>query len=101
MDYILKSEVPADCIVTYDNMICDYRPLNSDPHRIRIIVGRDKLECPDDLAPPEASLLETKLLLNITISNAHKGARFLSLDIKYVFIQTYTKRAAYIRIPSK
>ena len=50
VDYILKSEVPADRIVTYANMICDYRPLNFDPHRVRITVGGDKLECLDDVA---------------------------------------------------
>ena len=39
VDYILKSEVPADRIVTYANFICDYRPLKSDPHRVRLTVG--------------------------------------------------------------
>jgi hypothetical protein len=43
-------------------------------YRIRMVVGGDKLLYPDDPASPAASLLETKLLINSTISDAHKGA---------------------------
>ena len=45
--------------------------------------------------------METKLLLNINIYDAHKGARFLSLNIKDVFLQTYMKRAEYMGTYSK
>ena len=82
VDYIQKSEVPADRIITYANMICNYRPLKSDHHRVQLTVRGDKLDHPDDTVSPTASLLETKLLLNSTISDAHKGARFSTLDIK-------------------
>ena len=86
VDYIHKSEVPQDRVVTYANMICDFRPLKKDPHRVRLTVGGDRLEYPDDAASPAASLLETKLLLNSTISDAMKGARFMTLYIKYFFL---------------
>ena len=101
VDYIHKLEVPADRIVTYANFICDYRPLKSDPHCVRPTVGGDKLPYPDEVASPAALLLETKLIFNSTISDAHKGARFLTLDIKDFFLQTYMKRAEYMRIHSK
>ena len=44
IDVIQKPEVPKDRIVTYANMICDYYPLKSDPHRIRLTVRGDRLE---------------------------------------------------------
>lgn len=82
-------------------MICDYRPLKNDPHRFLLTVGGDRLDYPNVSASPAASLLETKLPLNSTISDARKGARFLELDIKYFFLKTGMKRAECIRICSK
>ena len=78
-------------------MICDYKPLKSDPHRVRLTVGGDKLEYLDDAAFPAASLLKTKLLLNNTISGAHNGACVLAFDIKYLFLHIYMERCKYIR----
>ena len=67
IDFIQKSKVPANKKVTYANFICDYRPLKTEPHRVRLIVGGDKLDCTYDAGSPAASLLETKLILNSKI----------------------------------
>ena len=67
-------------------IICDYRPLKAEPHRFRLTVGGDKLDCPYDAGSPAASLLETKLIFNSTISDARKGDRFLSADLKDHFL---------------
>ena len=48
--------------------MCDYLPLKSEPYRVRLTVGRDRLEYPNDTSSPVASLLEPKLLFNSTIS---------------------------------
>ena len=82
LGFILKSKVPSDRIVTYDNIVCDYRPHKQEKHRVRLTVSGDRPPYNDDVASPAASLLETKLLLNSTISDASKGARFMTLDIK-------------------
>ena len=50
------------------------------------MVGGNKFTCYFDVASPEASILETKLLINSVISDAHKGAQFLTIDIKYFFM---------------
>eukprot|EP00957_Ditylum_brightwellii_P034597 2623165-Ditylum_brightwellii.AAC.3 len=42
----------------------------------------------DETASPAANLLETKLLINSTISDAFRGARFMGIDIKDFFLQT-------------
>ena len=66
-------------------MVCDYRPLKSDPNRVRLTVGGDRLDYFDDAASPAVTLLETKLLLNSVISDSTKGARFMTIDIKKNF----------------
>ena len=52
---------------------------------VRIVVGGDRLTYSDDPASPAASLLETKLVINSTISDANKGAHFITADIKDFF----------------
>jgi hypothetical protein len=101
IDYIHLSEVPSDNKVTYGNFICDYRPLKSEPYRVRLTVGGDKLPYDDDAGSPAASLLETKLILNSTISDSKKGARFLCADLKYHFLATPMKEPEYMRIQVK
>ena len=46
-------------------------------------------------------MLETKLLLNSTIADAHLGARFMTMDLKYFFLATPMARPEYMRSHSK
>ena len=73
VDLITINEVPYGKKVTYANMVCDYRPLKSDPFRVRLTVGGDKLEYLDNVASPTATFLETKLLLNRVISDEKRS----------------------------
>ena len=86
IDFIGKEDLPKNKKNTYANIICDFRPLKQEPYRVRLIVGGDKLEYIYDATSPAISLLETKLLINFVISDCHKGARFLSLDLKDHFL---------------
>ena len=63
-------------------MVCDYRPLKEEKYRVRLTIGGDVLEYENNASSPAASLLETKLLLNSVISDAHAGARFMTADLK-------------------
>ena len=101
LDFIPYKEVPQDRIVTYSNMVCDIRPLKAEKFRVRLTVGGDRLQYPDDTASPAATLLETKLLLNSTISQSAQGARFMTLDIKDFFLQTVMDRPEYMKIHSR
>ena len=76
-------------------------PHKSEPYRIRLTFGGDRLDFPDDTSSPAASLLETKLLLNSTISDAHLVARFVTIDLKDFFLATPMARSEYMRIHSK
>ena len=101
MDFISINEVPTTAKVTYANFVCDYRPLKDEPWRVRLVVGGDKLVYEFDSGSPAASLLETKILINSVISDAHKGARFMSLDLKDFFLATPMGTSEYMRIPLK
>ena len=82
-------------------MVCDHRPLKSEPYRVRLTVGGDRLTYESDAASPAASLLETKLLINSVISQSARGCRFMTLDIKDFFLQTDMEDCEYMRIHSK
>ena len=101
IEFIHQREVPIHKAVTYANLVCAYRPLKSEPYRIRLVVGGDKLTYDEDPGSPAASLLETKLLVNSIISDAHEGARFMSCDLKDFFLATPMKSAEYMKIKWK
>ena len=89
--FISKSEVPSDRQVTYATFVCDVKPLKKETHRVRITVGGDRLACLDDTVSPATNLLETKLLLSSTISDAKRGTRFMSCDIVDYFLASHMK----------
>ena len=99
--FIPRAEVPDDKKVTYASMVCDYRLLKDEKHRIRIIVGEDRLVYYDDAASPATNILETKIMINSTISNARRGARFITLDIKDYFLATPIRDPEYMRVRLK
>ena len=101
IDFIHRSEVPAGKKVTYANFICDFRPLKSEPYRVRLTVGGDRLPYDNDAGSPAAALLETKLVINSTISDAKKGARFMGADLKDYFLASPMPENEYMRIHSK
>ena len=69
--------------------------------RVRIVVGGDKLSYSSDTGSPAASLLKTKILLNSTISDAHKGARFMCMDLKDFFLATPMPHPEFMKVPYK
>ena len=82
-------------------MVCDIRPLKTEKFRVRLTVGGDRLQYPDNTASPAVSLLEAKLLINSTISQSSKGAQFMTIDIKDFFLQTIMSNAEYMKIHGK
>ena len=98
IDFIHQHEVPRDRDVTYATFVLDYRPLKAEPYRVRITCGGDKLSYPLDAGSPAADMLETKILINSTISDAHKGARFMSTDIKDFFLASPMDKPEYMRV---
>ena len=100
-DFITKEEVPEDKKFTYGNFICDHRPLNTEEWRVRLTVGGDKFSYNADAGSPAASLLETKIILNSTISDAVNGARFMCADLKDYFLATFMANPKFMKIHYK
>jgi hypothetical protein len=96
-----NTKFPSIKRVNYGNFICDLRPLKTEPYRVRLTVGGDKPPYGDNAGSPAASLLEMKLIINSTISDAHKGARFMCADLKDHFLASPMKDAEYMRIKYK
>ena len=68
---------------------------------MRITVGGNRLSYNEDSGSPAANLLETKVLLNSTISDAIKGAHFMTADIKYYFLATPMAKVEYMKVQYK
>jgi hypothetical protein len=76
-------------------------PLKTEPHRVRCTAGGDKLTYDGDSGSPAASLLETKLIVNSTISDAHNGSKFLCADLKDHFLASPMQDPEFMRIHYK
>ena len=98
IEFILKTDIPPYRDITYASFVCDERPLKPEPFRVRIVVGGDKLSYDDDAGSPATDLLETKILLNSTISDSAQGAFFISADIKDYFLGSHMTRPEYMKI---
>ena len=83
LEFIRKGEVTRGRTVTYEYFVCDSRPLKSEPFRFKLTLGGEILEYTENESFPEASLLESKILFNSTISDSLRGARFMSCYLKY------------------
>ena len=85
INFIHKSEVPIGQNCTYGNFVCDHRPRKTKIWRVQLTVGGDLIECLYEVASPAASLIETKLIINSTISDSSKGEKFKAADLKDFF----------------
>ena len=90
-------DIPPDKTVTYVQIIVDYRPQKADPNRVRLTLGGNLLNVPEDLSTTTADLTTSKILWNSVLST--KYARFACIDIKNMYLQTPMTDCEYIRIP--
>ena len=65
------------------------------------MIGGNRLTYTADTGSPAASLLETKILLNSTISDVHKGARFMSMDLKDFFLAKPMVTPEFMKVPKR
>ena len=86
--FIPKEDLPAAIWkdVTYGHVVVNYRPKKSDPNRVSLTVGGDRIKYPVDCGTPTADMLILKLLLNSVIST--KGAKFMSINIENFYHNT-------------
>ena len=95
---IRKAAIPAGRHATYVNFVCAIRPQKIETHRVRMTFDGDQLDFLGDPSSPATSMLTTKNHLNSTISDAHKGARYLNLGIKNFFLGSRMDYYQYARV---
>ena len=61
-------------------------------------VGGDKLDAYQDVRSPAVGITDTKINLNSTISDAHKGARYCTDDLKDLFLNSIMHIYQYMRL---
>jgi hypothetical protein len=98
MFFILPHQVPAGRKVTYAHFVCTVRPGKSELYRIRMTVGGNLLDAYQDVRSPAVSLLDAKLHFNSVISDAHRGARYCTGDIKDFFLQSVMTIFQYMKV---
>jgi len=96
--FIKPDQVPPGRKVTYVNFVCTMRPGKSDPCRIRMTVGGDRLDAFQDVRSPAVGIVDTKLHLNSVISDAKHGARYCTGDLKDFFLSSNMNTYQYMRI---
>ena len=79
---IRKNQVPEGRKVTYTNFICNTCLLKAETRRICMTTGGDKLNYPGYSSSSTVSILNANIHINIKISDAHRGAQYLGLNIK-------------------
>ena len=96
MDFTHPSEIPPNEKIMYASFVCDHRSLKPEKWRTHLVIGSDKLPYYYYAGSPAANLIETKLLLNYVISDAHQGAHFMTLDLKNHFLASPIPNPAYM-----
>jgi hypothetical protein len=99
--FILSHEeikhIPSDRVVTYTNIVVNYRPQKSDPNRVRITAGGNLIDYPGELTTRAADLSTAKILWNSVLSTT--DAEFMGLDIGSFYLETPLARCEYMKFP--
>ena len=101
MFFIFPHQVPHGRKVTYAQFVCTMRPGKAEPWRIRMTVGGNLLDAYQDVRSPAVGLIDAKLHFNSVISDAHRGARYCTGDLKDFFLVSDMKIFQYMKIHRK
>ena len=74
-------------------------PCSLETYKVQLTVGGDKLDYEEYARSPVVSLFDTKILLDSVISDANKGARYCTADIKNFYLNNPVKTYRYIKTP--
>ncbi len=82
--------------MTYGKFAVDYQENKEEKERVRLTVGGDRINYPNEVATPTADLLTIKLMLNSIISTPNM--RWMTVDIKKFYLNTPLKRYEYLKL---
>jgi hypothetical protein len=93
---IRKSDIPTGRQAAYGSFVVDIKEHKAEREGTRLTVGGDQIEYPGDKSTRTAGLTTAKILINIVIST--KGARFLVVDLKNIYLNTPLGRFEFVVI---
>ena len=94
--YTPRAAVPKGRKVTYARIVTALQPHKKVKHRVRVTVGREKLEYTGNASTQTASLTTKKYLLKSTLST--DGAKFMTADIEDYYYGTLLPVFEYMRM---
>jgi hypothetical protein len=66
--FIKLTNIPKDRKITYDKIVCDYKPHKKEKERVRLTVGGNRLDYSGDVTTSTADITTFKILFNSTLS---------------------------------
>ena len=99
--HVSRHTIPSNKKITHAKFVCDIKLFKTETHRVHLTVGGDKLTYNVYPRSPSISLLDLKIHLNSVISDARKGARYLTADIINYYLRNPMENYQYMRIPLK
>ena len=95
---ILKYAIPKYHKVAYASFVCNIRLQKKETHRVRMTAGGERLNYPVNPSSPAVSILDAKIKINSTISNAKNGARYMVINIKNFYLGTPMEYYQYLHM---
>jgi hypothetical protein len=89
----LKS-IPKDHKITYGKLVCDFKPNKHEKHRVRLMVGGDRLDYSGDTATSTSDITTFKILIYSTFST--QEAKMMMKDINTYYLGTPLPTYEYI-----
>jgi hypothetical protein len=94
--FIKLTNILTDRKITYDKIVCDYKPHKKEKERVRRTAGGDRLDYSSDVAPSTADITTFKILINSTLST--EDAVMMMMDIKNYYLGTPLPRFEYMKM---
>jgi len=79
LDHDQIKQIPNGRIVTYRQIVVNFRPQKEDPNRVRITAGGNLINYPRELITRTAELTTSKILWNSVLST--ENAKYMCVDI--------------------
>jgi hypothetical protein len=92
MHFIRHTDKPKDRVATYLRIVAAHKPHESEPLRIRFIVGDGRIDCKGKISTPSAGITTAKCLLNSIVSTP--AAKLMVAGINSFFLNTPMDRTS-------
>jgi hypothetical protein len=95
--FIRKQDLPPNCKPTYAKVVVADRPNKANEKRVRITVGGDRINYPDNVSTKVSDMSTVKININSTVST--EDALYGTGDIKDFFLNSIMDRPEYMKVP--